>query len=113
MKCSELQAAHLPPAAVVGQTIHALSAGWPKSRQRRGYAPGVAAEVHFAIHDERGAEILDELERRTEVGPYLAIPTERLYNLDADNVTTSGFDAMLDRIADDWREHLDRTADPA
>ena len=47
------------------------------------------------------------------MGPYLAIPTERLYNLDADNVTTSGFDAMLDRIADDWREHLDRTADPA
>ena len=31
--------------------------------------------------------------------------------LDADHVTTSGFDAMLNRIADDWRDHLDRTPD--
>jgi hypothetical protein len=73
----------------------------------------VAAAVHFAIPDERGAEILDELEQKTEVRPYLASPTERRYNLDADHVTTSGFDAMLDRIADDWRDHLDRTPDSA
>ena len=71
----------------------------------------MASDVRFAIRDARGSEVLDELEQKTGVSPYLASPTERRYNLDADHVTTSGFDAMLDRIADEWREHLDRTPD--
>jgi hypothetical protein len=34
----------------------------------------MAAEVHFAIHDEHGSEILDELEQKTGVSPYACRP---------------------------------------
>ena len=69
----------------------------------------MAAEIHFAIHDHRGAEILDELEQRTNVPPFLASETERRYPLMTGEADTSAFDAMLDRIDEDWRAHLSRT----
>jgi hypothetical protein len=71
----------------------------------------MAAEVGFVVHDVRGSELLDELERRMGVPPYLASPTERHYNLTDNQVDASGIDAMLDTIAENWREHLSRTPD--
>ena len=69
----------------------------------------MASDVHFAIRDARGSEVLDELEQKTGVSPYLASPTERRYNLTASQADTSGFDAMLDTIAKDRRDHLSPT----
>jgi hypothetical protein len=43
------------------------------------------------------------------VSPYLASATERRYNLADGQVGASGFDAMLDNIDPDRREHLGRT----
>jgi hypothetical protein len=71
----------------------------------------MAAEVGFVVHDERGSEVLDELERKAGVPPYLASPTERHYNLADAQVASSGIDALLDAIDEDWREHLSRTPD--
>ena len=71
----------------------------------------MAAEVGFVVHDERGSAIIEELERKTGVPPYLASPTERHYNLTDSPVDASGIDAMLDTIAENWREHLSRTPD--
>ncbi len=71
----------------------------------------MAADVHFAIHDYRGAEILDELEQRTQVPPYLSSPTRRRYVIDAEQADVSGFDHMLTAIAADWKQHLSRTPD--
>jgi hypothetical protein len=70
------------------------------------YDAPMAGEVGFGVHDERGSEVLDELERKTGVRPYLASPTERHYNLTDGQVDASGIDAMLDTIAEDWHEHL-------
>lgn len=56
----------------------------------------MAAEVGFVVHDERGSGVLDELQRRTGVPPYLASPTERHYNLTDSPVDASGIDAMLE-----------------
>ena len=69
----------------------------------------MAANVHFEIHTAHGAEIFDELEQRTGQMPYLQSTAERRYNLTAEDVGMDAFDAMLDRIAPDWREHLSRT----
>jgi hypothetical protein len=60
----------------------------------------MAADIHFAPLDDRGIEILDELERKTGHRPYRSIDQtgERHYVLDAEDVGVDGFDAMLDRI---------------
>jgi hypothetical protein len=71
----------------------------------------MAAVVGFVVHDARGSEVLDELERKTGVSPYLASTTERHYNLADSQVDASGFNAMLNRIDEDWRKHLSRTTD--
>jgi hypothetical protein len=63
----------------------------------------VAADIHYEIHTDRGAEILDELEQRTGQMPYLESTAERRYSLTAEDVGPDGFDAMLDRISSDWR----------
>jgi hypothetical protein len=67
----------------------------------------MAAEIRLQPLDERGAKIIDELEQHTGVLPFRT--TARDYSLMAAEVDTSGFDAMLDTIAPDWREHLSRT----
>ena len=71
----------------------------------------MAAEVGFVVHDERGAEVLDELEREDGRAALPREPTERHYNLADVYVDASGIDAILDTIAEDWRAHLSRTPD--
>jgi hypothetical protein len=68
----------------------------------------VAADVHFEILSDRGREILDELQERTGHFPYVDSHSERRYYLDGEPADVSGFDAMPDRIAPDWREYLSR-----
>jgi hypothetical protein len=68
----------------------------------------VAADVHFEILDERGREILDQIEAQTGERPYLMSRFKRHYNLDTEDFRLDGFDATLDALAPDWREHLSR-----
>ena len=61
--------------------------------------------------DERGREIIDQLEEKTGERP-----TEvqgdggRLYHLEGEAVGGEGFDATLSRIDSDWQEHVTRTS---
>jgi hypothetical protein len=59
-------------------------------------------------NDDRGREILDDLEKQTEMGP---VPETfydgtRRYYLSAEDAGVNAFDPMLDKIDSDWREHL-------
>lgn len=70
----------------------------------------MAADVAMHPHSDRGVEILDELEKQTRHVPFkTADDGTRSYWLNDPNVGTGGFDAILDRIAPDWREHISRT----
>lgn len=70
----------------------------------------MAAEIRLQPLNERGNEILDELEQRTEKLPFRRSGTgARDYWLEAQDVDTSGFDAMLDKIDAGWRDHVTRT----
>ena len=72
----------------------------------------MAAGVRFTALDDRGQEILDELEQQTHLGPFRTKEQtgERDYSVTADGVGVEGFDPVLDRIAPDWRRHLSRLA---
>jgi len=67
--------------------------------------------VQLIPYDDRGREIIEKLEeegtqeQRVEIRKY----GTREYNLRARNLGMVGFDAMLNRIDPDWREHLGRT----
>lgn len=70
----------------------------------------MAAVVRFLALDERGEEILDEMEKRTGQTPEHFGEREREYSLLAAGVGPDGFDAMLDAIDPGWRGHLTRLA---
>lgn len=70
----------------------------------------MATQIELVPHDDRGIELLDELEERTEE---LLFRTNirtgaRAYWLE--DAGTEGFDAMLHSIDPGWREHLTRSA---
>lgn len=71
----------------------------------------MAAQITLQPHDDRGREILDELEQETGELPFRTnnATGSREYYLNAQDVDTSGFDPMLDRIDADWRDHISRT----
>ena len=58
--------------------------------------------------DERGSEIIEELEKATQQAPTEVVEAtdERRYYLRSADV--NGFDAMLDRIDPNWAEHVAR-----
>jgi len=60
--------------------------------------------------DEKGVELLDELERRTGKRPMDGNQKDgsRVYWLRADDAGIDAFDSTLDAIAPDWRTHLSR-----
>jgi hypothetical protein len=69
----------------------------------------MAAIVRFTPLDDRGRELLNELENATETSPQETFEDgSRSYYLSAHQVGVDGFDAMLDSIDSDWREHLTR-----
>jgi hypothetical protein len=70
----------------------------------------VAAIVELTPLTDHGRELLDELERRTQVLPYITNERSgsRTYHLPADEVSVDWFDPMLALIDPAWREHLTR-----
>ena len=89
-------------------------ASWPaRSRNRRGprrtriRSRAVSANLQFVPLSEHGRGLLDELERRTGVTPYVTDGQgARTYWLSSVDVGAAGFDSMLNRIDPDWRQHL-------
>jgi hypothetical protein len=71
----------------------------------------MAADVELTPFDDRGVEILDELEHQTGLRPYQTTEESRSrhYYLSAAEAGVDGFDAMLDLIEPSWQEHLTRT----
>ena len=71
----------------------------------------MTALVQLTALDDRGREIIAELEERTQEQPREISEdgTTREYVLSAHQVGVEGFDSMLDRIDSDWRDHLTRT----
>ena len=78
--------------------------------------PSMAVVIRLFPRDERGREIIDELEEKTEVRPRHPGSSARLsrggrlYDLPAEDVSVEVFDAMLTGIDSDWREHVTRTS---
>ena len=70
----------------------------------------MAAEIEFVPHDDRGREILDQLENETGKLPFKTQVAQGVRTYYLESAGTDGFDAILGRIAPDWREHLSRTS---
>ena len=67
----------------------------------------MAAEIDLRPDDDRAREILDELEKRTEMKPMEVLDDgSRRYYLSATDAGVDAFDPMLDKIDGDWRDHL-------
>ena len=66
--------------------------------------------VDLIPYDDRGHEIIEELEGIQEPPVEIRHYGHREYYARAENLGLAGFDAMLDRIDPSWREHLGRTA---
>lgn len=66
------------------------------------------AIVVYVPHDERGEEILDELERRTEHRSTASdyAPNARQYWVTGAEAHVHAFEPMLDGIDPDWAEHV-------
>lgn len=65
--------------------------------------------IRLTPRTERGRAILDDLERQTGRPPVRSDRTgTREYWLTAESIGVDGFDAVLDKIAPDWRDHLSR-----
>lgn len=68
----------------------------------------MSAIVCFRVLGDRGKEILEELERRTDHQSVETPTGEHEFVLTSATAGVDGFDAMLARIAPDWRDHLSR-----
>jgi hypothetical protein len=71
----------------------------------------MTAVVDLIPYDDRGREIIEELEAGTQETPVeIRHHGPREYYVRAENLGLAGFDALLDHIDPSWREHLGRTA---
>jgi hypothetical protein len=71
----------------------------------------MAAVIRLVPLDDRGREIIDELEEKTEEQPTeIRDGGSRLYHLQAEDVGVDRFDAMLNRTDSDWPEQVTRTS---
>ncbi len=62
--------------------------------------------------DDRGREILDELEAiATPPFRWSDRTGARSYWINADGAPADGYEAALDRLAPDWRDHVSPTPD--
>ena len=64
--------------------------------------------IVFVAHDDRGEEILDELEERLGHGSERRDNGERSYFLTAKAGSAETLVETLDQIAPDWGEHVSR-----
>ena len=67
------------------------------------------ANITLVATDERGEEILNQMEDHVRLGGELKDGGERSYVVTGQNVTRSFFLDALDEVAPDWREHVDQT----
>ena len=68
----------------------------------------MAALIALRPKDDRGIEIIVELEARTEMNPMEAIDDgTRRYYLSAEDARLDAFDPMLDKIDADWGDHVE------
>jgi hypothetical protein len=71
----------------------------------------MAAVIRLVPLDDRGREIIEELEEETEERPTeIQSDGGRLYHLEAEDAGVDGFDVTLNRIDSDWQEHVSRTS---
>ncbi|HEX6586343.1 MAG TPA: hypothetical protein VF052_06295 [Solirubrobacterales bacterium] len=71
----------------------------------------MAAVIRLVPLDDRGREIIDELEGKTDEQPSeIQSDGGRLYHLQGEDVGVAEFEAILNRIDSDWREHVTRTS---
>ncbi|MGZ5356756.1 MAG: hypothetical protein ACXWZW_11150, partial [Solirubrobacterales bacterium] len=71
----------------------------------------MAGVIRLVPLDERGREIIDELEEETGEQPTeIQDDGGHLYHLHGEDAAGEAFDAMLSRIDSDWREHVARTS---
>lgn len=68
------------------------------------------AVIRLLPTDEKGVELLDELERRTGKRPMDGTQKDgsRVYWLSADDAGIDAFDSMLAGIEPEWQRHLSR-----
>lgn len=67
----------------------------------------MAVMIALRPDDDHGREILDRLEKRTEVKPFEVLDDgARRYHLEAEDSDLDAFDPMLDEIDRNWRNHL-------
>jgi hypothetical protein len=72
----------------------------------------MAAAISLRPNDDRGLEILYELEERTEMKPTeLLEDGTRSYYLSATDADVNAFDPMLDKIDRDWPDHVTNLSD--
>ncbi len=72
----------------------------------------MVAVIALRPEDDRGREILDKLEKQTEVQPEQVIDDgTRRYHLHGEGVYVSALDPMLDKIDPDWRDHVESGRD--
>lgn len=71
----------------------------------------MAGVIRLVPLDERGREIIDELEEETAEQPTeIQDDGGRLYHVQGEDASGEGFDAMLNRLDSDWQEHVNRTS---
>lgn len=69
----------------------------------------MGAVIHYQAIDERGKEILDELERRSGLGSKQFPEGDRAYYLANEN--PADLAKWLDEIDQNWKEHVGRLTD--
>ena len=72
----------------------------------------MSTTVTFTPLDDRGREIIDQLEASaTPPFRHNDRTGARSYWINAEGAPADGYEAALDRLAPDWRDHLSRTPD--
>jgi hypothetical protein len=71
----------------------------------------MAGAIRLVPLDERGQQIIDELEEKAGEQPTeIQEDGGRLYHLKGAGVSGEEFDAMLSEIDSEWQEHVTRTS---
>lgn len=71
----------------------------------------MAGVIRLVPLDERGRQIIEQLEEKTGEQPTeVQEDGGRLYHLEGEGVGGEGFDVTLSRIDSDWQEHVNRTS---
>lgn len=71
----------------------------------------MAGVIRLVPLDERGRQIVEDLERKARQQPTeVQEDGGRLYHVEGAEVSGEDFDAMLSEIDSEWQEHVTRTS---